>query len=53
MRQIVAFLFLIALACTSLLPQTTVYVKVNEVMASNTNTIADPDFNEYGDWVEL
>lgn len=53
MRQIVAFLFLIALASTSLLPQTTVHVKVNEVMASNTNTIADPDFNEYGDWVEL
>jgi len=26
---------------------------INEFMASNTAAIADPDYKEYGDWVEL
>ena len=28
-------------------------VWINEFMASNSKTIADPDYKEYGDWVEL
>ncbi|MCE1189218.1 MAG: CotH kinase family protein [Ignavibacteria bacterium] len=28
-------------------------VIINEIMAANTKTLADPDFHEYGDWIEL
>jgi hypothetical protein len=28
-------------------------IVINEFSASNANTIVDPDFNEYADWVEL
>ena len=30
-----------------------VVVVINEFMASNDATVADPDFSEYGDWIEL
>ena len=30
-----------------------VVVLINEFMASNDVTVADPDFSEYGDWIEL
>lgn len=26
---------------------------INEFMASNSNTVTDPDFNEYADWIEI
>lgn len=26
---------------------------INEFMASNSNTIADPDYNQYSDWIEI
>jgi len=53
MRRLFAALFLLALAATTLLPQGLPRVRINEIMASNTNTIPDPQFGEYGDWVEL
>ena len=53
MRRLFAALFISALAATTLLPQGLPLVRINEIMASNTNTIPDPQFNEYGDWVEL
>lgn len=28
-------------------------IKINEFMTSNTTTIADPQFNNYSDWIEL
>ncbi len=28
-------------------------IKINEFMASNSTTILDPDYNGYGDWIEL
>ena len=28
-------------------------VVVNELLASNATTLADPDFGDYGDWIEL
>ncbi|MFH0734984.1 MAG: CotH kinase family protein [bacterium] len=28
-------------------------IKINEFMASNSNTITDPDYNKYSDWIEL
>jgi hypothetical protein len=28
-------------------------IVINEILASNNNVNTDPDFNEYGDWVEL
>ncbi len=34
-------------------PPSQVVLYINELMASNDNTIADPDFNDYGDWFEI
>lgn len=28
-------------------------LRINEFMASNTSTIADPDYHDYADWIEL
>ncbi|MFK7903893.1 MAG: CotH kinase family protein [Chitinophagales bacterium] len=33
--------------------QTSAQIYINEWMSSNSSTIADPDFDETGDWVEL
>lgn len=47
-------LLLFALLCIlplDLIAQST--VQINEFMASNVNTINDPDFGETGDWIEL
>lgn len=53
MKQTFALLLLFIAVSTNLMAQNPVRVKINEVMASNTNTIRDPQFNEFGDWVEL
>ena len=42
---------LLLLAPLDLIAQTS--VRINEFMASNVNTISDPDFGETGDWIEL
>ncbi len=34
-------------------PPSQVVLYINELMASNDTTIADPDFNDYGDWFEI
>jgi len=34
-------------------PKTTPQVVINEVLADNNATIADPDLNRYSDWIEL
>lgn len=44
-----ASLVLLSLA----LPAAAQGVVVNEVLASNQATLADPDFDDYGDWIEL
>ena len=41
----------ILILCSSLLGKTEIII--NEVLASNTLTLADPTFGNYGDWVEL
>ncbi|MFH0734982.1 MAG: CotH kinase family protein [bacterium] len=46
------YLPIILLVCLSsyIFPQS---IKINEFMASNSNSIQDPDYNNYGDWIEL
>ncbi|MCK6605212.1 MAG: CotH kinase family protein [Ignavibacteriaceae bacterium] len=34
-------------------PQNIPALKINEFMASNASTISDPDFGEFGDWIEI
>ncbi len=34
-------------------PSTAAALTINEVLADNNSTNQDPDFNEYGDWIEL
>ncbi|GAB1347834.1 hypothetical protein MASR1M107_00450 [Ignavibacteriales bacterium] len=53
MKQIIAFFIVVLVISSTLSAQNPIRVKINEVMASNTNTIRDPQFNEFGDWVEL
>ncbi len=53
MKQIIAFFIVVLVFSSTLSAQNPIRVKINEVMASNTNTIRDPQFNEFGDWVEL
>ena len=43
-------LFLLSIAIPSL---TSAQIYINEWMASNSSTIADPDFDATGDWIEL
>lgn len=45
------FLFLIQLLFLSVAFSQSLYI--NEFMASNSNTIRDPDFNNYADWIEI
>ncbi len=47
------FLLLLILAASFIHPQSISSLKINEFMASNSATITDPDFGEYGDWIEL
>lgn len=44
------FIMLTLMICHPLSAQNVV---INEFMASNTKTITDPDYHEYGDWIEL
>ena len=46
-----ALLFLIL--ATGTMPAFAQGVVVNELLASNAATLADPDFGEFGDWIEL
>ena len=46
-------LFLLAFAITSSSPVHAQSVVINELLASNTAILADPDFNDFGDWIEL
>ncbi|MCF7808687.1 MAG: CotH kinase family protein [Candidatus Marinimicrobia bacterium] len=48
-RNPIALLLLLLLATGQLYGA----VRINELQASNTNTISDPDFNDYADWIEL
>ena len=45
----VFFLFVFASVCYAGLED----VRINEILASNYHTAYDPDFSEYGDWIEL
>lgn len=47
-KQLLVF-FLLIVSFTQSFSQ----IKINEVQSSNTKTIKDPQFQEYGDWVEL
>ncbi|MCR4603542.1 MAG: lamin tail domain-containing protein [Prevotella sp.] len=49
-RANIVILFVLALAAS---PYASAQVVINEVMAQNSNTIADPDYGESADWVEL
>lgn len=44
---------LLLLACFAFLIHTSAQVQVNEILSSNSNSISDPDYNNYSDWVEL
>ena len=46
-------LALLGLLFTFSVPALSQSVVINELMASNDTTLADPDFGEYGDWIEL
>ncbi|MEO0558812.1 MAG: lamin tail domain-containing protein, partial [Bacteroidota bacterium] len=46
-------LFLVLLALASATAASAQSVVVNELLASNTATLADPDFGDYADWIEL
>ena len=47
--KFIAILLLVSLS-TRIFPQS---IKINEFMASNSNTIQDPDYNNNADWIEL
>ncbi|MFH0733790.1 MAG: CotH kinase family protein [bacterium] len=46
------YVYLLFMSCCSSILYSQV-VKINEFMASNSTTIQDPDYNSYGDWIEL
>jgi CotH kinase protein/Lamin Tail Domain/Chitobiase/beta-hexosaminidase C-terminal domain/Secretion system C-terminal sorting domain len=47
------FISLIFLSEINFSQDSNVNLFINEFMASNSNTIADPDYNQYSDWIEI
>jgi hypothetical protein len=48
-----AFLAAVTLVLSASLPATGQAIVINELMAANDATVADPDFGEYADWLEI